>query len=109
MVGVGLVGGSSARREDRAEEQPRAEFAGDEIGVLALPAEAGGGGQRLLHHRRGVDEHLHLAPLRGKPARRRSFSRPLMIRRDSRGAGIDRDRAAVRLRQQLRADHRRGP
>src|SRR5262249_38299555 len=36
------------RGEDRAEEQPRPELARDQIGVLALPAEAGGGGERLL-------------------------------------------------------------
>ena len=44
---------------DGAEEEPRAEVAADEIGVLALPADAGGGGERLFHQRRGVDEDLH--------------------------------------------------
>ncbi len=47
------------RREDGADEQPRAEFARDEIGVLALPAEARLLRQRLLHHRRSIDEELH--------------------------------------------------
>ena len=49
------------RGEDRAEKQPRAEFARHQVGVLALPAEAGGGGERLLHHGGGVDEHLDVA------------------------------------------------
>ena len=33
----------------------------DNIGMLALPAEAGGFGQRLFHHRRGVDKDFYLA------------------------------------------------
>ena len=41
MVGLGRVGLELARGEDRAEEQPRAELARDEVGVLALPAEPG--------------------------------------------------------------------
>ena len=43
---------------DDAEEQPIAMLAAQEIGVLALPADSGGGGQRLFHHRRGIDEDL---------------------------------------------------
>ena len=35
-------------------------LAGDEVGVLALPADAGPCRQRLLHHRRRVHEELHL-------------------------------------------------
>ena len=42
-----------------AEEQPGAVLAGDEIGVLALPADAGVLRQRLFHQRRGINEHLH--------------------------------------------------
>ena len=61
MVRLRRVGRELRRREDRAEEEPRAEFAADEVGVLALPAEPGRLGERLLHHRRGVDEHLHVA------------------------------------------------
>ncbi len=80
----------------RAEKQPRAEFAADQIGVLALPAEAGGFGQRLFHHRRGVDEHLDVgAAARGELAG--DFLQPALddvvvvavVR-------IDRDRAAIR-------------
>ena len=40
--------------------------AADEVGVLALPAEPGGFGERLFHHRRGVDEHLEIAPRFGR-------------------------------------------
>ena len=79
MVGLGRVGGSSGVGEDRAEEEPGAEVAADEVGVLALPAEPGGLGERLLHHRRGVDEHLHVARRPApRSARRCRFSAPLM-------------------------------
>ena len=61
MIGLRRVGRQLGAGEDRAEEQPGAELAADEIGVLALPAEAGRGGERLFHQRRGVDEDLHLA------------------------------------------------
>ena len=61
MVALGLVGRQLRGREDRAEEEPVAELARDQHRVLALPAEPGGCGERLLHHRRGVDEHLHVA------------------------------------------------
>ena len=36
-------------------------LAADEIGVLALPADAGRLRERLFHDRRGVDEDLQLA------------------------------------------------
>jgi hypothetical protein len=38
-------------------------IAAHQIGVLALPAQTGGGGQRFFHHRRGV--HKHLPPRTG--------------------------------------------
>ena len=48
----------------------------DQVGVLALPAEPGLLRQRLLHHRRGVDEDLELAPASAAPIQRASaFSR----------------------------------
>ena len=79
MVGLRRVRRQLERGEDRAEEQPRAEVARDEIGVLALPAEAGRRGERLLHHRRGIDEHLRRSGTAGlwraRPAR--SFRRAL--------------------------------
>jgi hypothetical protein len=53
--------------------------AADEVGVLALPAEAGGGGQRLFHHRRGIDEDLHLAAGRGTSQPASAFRRFLMM------------------------------
>ena len=61
MVDLGFVHRQLEIGEDLGEEEPRAEAARDEIGVLALPAEAGLLGQRLFHHRGGVDEDLHLA------------------------------------------------
>ena len=56
MVALGRVRRHLGRAVDRAEEQPGAEIAADQIGMLALPAEACGRGERLLHHRRGIDE-----------------------------------------------------
>ncbi len=38
MVAFGFVGRDFGRREDRAQKEPGAEIAADEIGVLALPA-----------------------------------------------------------------------
>ena len=61
MIFLGRVGSDLRGGEDRADEQPRAEFARNEIGVLALPAQSGAGGERLLHDRRGIDEDLHVA------------------------------------------------
>ena len=41
MVGLGRVGRQLERGEDLAEEQPGAELARHQVGVLALPADAG--------------------------------------------------------------------
>src|ERR1700733_8792944 len=49
------------RRENGAEEEPRAELARHQIGMLALPADARRGGKRLFHHGRGIEEHLDVA------------------------------------------------
>ncbi len=111
MVGLRLVGRQVEIGEDRAEKQPRAEIAADQIGVLALPAEARRRGERLLHHRRRIDEHLDLGPSRAR-------------RRDEPGgerlqpalddvmivavARIDRDRGAVAGRERNAADRHWG-
>src|SRR5260370_37465344 len=58
MIGFGRVRLELERGEDGAEKQPRPELERDEVGVLALPAEARGGGERLFHHGGGVDEHF---------------------------------------------------
>jgi hypothetical protein len=72
MIRLRRVGREIEREEDLAEEEPGAEALRDEIGVLALPADAGARRQRLLHDRRGVDEHLELAgPLLRRPTRQR--------------------------------------
>src|SRR5882724_13417870 len=55
MIGLGLVARQVERGVDRAEKQPGAEPARDQVGVLALPAEAGGLRQRLFHYGRGID------------------------------------------------------
>ena len=75
----------------------------DEVGVLALPAEARGGGERLLHHRGGVDEHLHVAAGPRHEAAGDQLQAPLQHIVIVAVAGIDGDGAAVRLRQ-----HREG-
>jgi hypothetical protein len=66
--------------------------------VLALPAEPGHLAERLFHHRRGIDEHLHLAAAGFRDQPGAQFLQPsldhLVI---VAVAGIDRDRAAVRL------------
>ncbi len=67
---LGCVGRQIQRGEDRAEKQPGAEIARHQIGVLALPAQPGRGGQRLFHHRRGVDEKLHVAASRARSIQR---------------------------------------
>jgi hypothetical protein len=67
----GLAGGAAAtmvwlrriniklkRGVNRAEKQPTAMLAADQIAVLALPAQACLTRQRLFHHRRCVNEHL---------------------------------------------------
>ena len=56
------------RREDRAEEEPVAQLARQQVRVLPLPAEPRRLPQRLLRHRRGVDEHLHLARPSPRPS-----------------------------------------
>lgn len=70
MVAVRLVGRNFRRGEDRAEEQPGAELAAHQIGVLALPAETGGLSQRLFHDGCRVDEDFYVLPgARSKTAR----------------------------------------
>ena len=61
MILFRLVRRNHGRREDRADEEPGAEFARDKVRVLSLPAETCRGGKRLLHDGGGVDEHLHLS------------------------------------------------
>ena len=50
-----LGGGKNA-----AQEKPVAELARDKDRVLALPSDAGGFRQRLLHDGRRIDEHLNV-------------------------------------------------
>ncbi len=61
MIGFRRVRLQLERGEDRAEEQPGAELERYEVGVLALPAQSSGGGERLFHHGCGIDEHFRLA------------------------------------------------
>ncbi len=99
MVGRGLIRPQHGGREDCAEKEPRAVVLADQIGVLALPAEARGFGERLFHHRRRVDEDLHAhVPIRAGARgelRRDALQRPfdqIVIVAVSR---IDGDRAGL--------------
>ena len=49
MIFFGRIRLNRQRRENRTEKKPRAEFTRDEIGVLALPAEAGASGRPVLN------------------------------------------------------------
>ncbi len=100
--------------EDRAEKQPGAEFARDEIGVLALPAQPGRLRQRLFHHGGGIDEYLDLgARGRGQPSRQRL--QPLLdqvviivalrIDRDRAARALLEDRQRIFVRSVIDAEH----
>ena len=54
---AGVSGRQRQVGEYLADEEPRAGVAGDQVGVLADPAQPGIARQRLLEHRRTVDEH----------------------------------------------------
>ncbi len=64
MVGFAVVTGQVEIGQDGTEEQPRAEVAGNQIGVLALPAQPCHLRQRFFEQGSRVDEHLDLC-LRG--------------------------------------------
>ena len=61
MVSLRLVRRQGEVGQDLAQEQPGAQLARDEVGVLALPTQARLLRQRLLQDRGGVHEHLDLA------------------------------------------------
>ena len=107
MIGVGRIARQIGRSKDRAEKQPGAELARDEIGVLALPAQSRRLRQRLLHHGGGIDEHFDLAARRShQPSRQRlqPLLDEVMIIVALR---IDRDRAARALLAASQADFHR--
>ncbi len=60
MIAVRRVARQVGCGKDRAEKQPRAELARDQVGVLALPAEPRRLRQRFFHHRCGIDEYFHV-------------------------------------------------
>ena len=56
-----IVGRQVHSREDRAQKCPVAEVSGQQVGVLALPAETGSRRKRLFHDRGCVNEDLDFA------------------------------------------------
>ena len=99
MVALRRVGRKIEVAEDGTEEQPRPEAPRHQVGVLALPAEPGALGQRLFHHRRGVDEDLD----RGAMALLQPGGQPLQPRLDHvvivAALGVDRDDPAIAVRE----------
>ena len=60
MIHLGLIGRQFQLGEDGAQKKPGTEFAADQIGVLALPAQPGFLCQRFFHYRGGVHEDFDL-------------------------------------------------
>ena len=99
MIDVRRIARQIERRENRAEEQPGAEFARHQVGVLALPAQPRRLRQRLFHHGCGIDKHLYIAARCGDQPARQCFQ-PLLDQVVIVVAlGIDRNRAAAALLQ----------
>ena len=114
MIARRRVGRQVERGEDGAEEQPGAELERNQIGVLALPAEARGFRERLLHHRRSVDEHLDVAAgLFDQPAAEILQPRldhlvvvvALGIDRDGAARALFQDRQRIAVRAVIDAEH----
>ena len=60
MIGFCCIRDQHRVSQHHAQEEPGAEFAADQVRMLALPAQTGLGRQRLFHQRRGIDEDFHL-------------------------------------------------
>ena len=96
--------------QDRAEKEPGAEFARYEIGVLALPADAGARRERLFHERRSVDEHFDVRPFRLRRGDKERGERLQLAFDDVMivaMARVDRDRAGVPERERRQRIARR--
>ena len=114
MVALRGVGRQVERGEDGAEKQPRAHVARDQIRVLALPADAGRFGERLLHHRRGIDEDFDIAAgFFDEPASEAFQPRPdhvviivaLGVDRDGAMQALPQDRQRIVIRAVIDAEH----
>ena len=114
MIVLGRIRRQIERGEDRAEEQPRSVCTRNQVGVLALPAEAGRLCQRLLHHRRGIDEDFDVAAgVLDQPASKRLQPRldhivvvvALRIDRDGAAQALLQDRERIVLRTVIDAEH----
>ena len=102
------VGLELERGHDDPEEQPVAMGPRQQIAVLALPADPGRRGERLLHHRRGVDKHFQLAR-RSIDDESRQRLQALLDRLVIVAAlGVGRDPPASRPRRPTPADRSRG-
>src|SRR5262249_10146510 len=71
-ISLGRVGRQLQCGKERAEKQPGAEFARYQVGVLALPAQAGSGGQWLFHDGGSINKNPGVAArLSDEPAGQR--------------------------------------
>ena len=101
MIRFRRVGRQFDRQEQFAEEQPGAEAARHQVGVLALPAMARLLRGELFHQRRRVDEHLQ-ALVVGVPDEAAELLQPALHHVVIVAAlRIDRDRAAFALLQHV--------
>src|ERR1700730_1153227 len=104
MVRFSWIGIELEAQIDLAEKEPGAELPGNQVGVLALPAQPGALGERLLHNWSGVDKKLQRSgPMLLDPMRERlkAALQGVMIIAASR---VDRNRAdfgRVRERQRV--------
>jgi len=89
------IGLQIERGVDFAKEQPRSVRARHQIGVLALPADAGAHRQRFFHHRCGIDEDLYLGPEPFMHPARDPLQALLEDIVIVTALGVDRDRAPV--------------
>ena len=104
MFGFGRVRFDLGGGQYGTQKQPVAVGAAEQIGVFALPAQAGALGQRLLHQGGGVDEDLDVGAVAGRDLTRQLFQPTLDDLVIVVAARIDRDvsgRAVGQLVQRI--------
>ena len=118
MLSLGRIRLERGSGQYHAEKQPVAVGAAQQVGVFALPAEAGALGQRLFHQRGGVDEDLDVLACAGGDLAGQGLEAPLDDLVIVIAPGVDRDIAGrpvrhfgkgVVLRAIVEAKHHGGP